>query len=645
MSAIYGMVNLDKVSVKKEQLDKMEQEYREFKIDRFSSYIYENAAFGTGLQFITKQSRDEVLPYFDKSNNNLFTADCYLDNRDELITQLAETGLSIGVSVNEGTPDAMLIYLSYLRWGDSFCDHILGVFAIALYNVSKNEFYLYVDHCGDRCVHYYLSGNTIFFSTIIKPIQAATDFTINISEKYITACESNFTPDMVLYPGLTPYDNIYQLLASERLTVKKTDSKASYSISKYWDPVNSISTLKLANDEEYKKLFLETYSKCVTDCLNVDGKIGSFLSSGLDSTSVAALASLFLKEKNEYLHSYTSIPIKGFQNTNGIRLENESEPVQKFCNLFGNIIPTFLSCDGKTALTELERFVDFFNAPIKYSVNAIWMDEVYKKAAEDGCKVLLTGQHGNCTVSYGNLITRMWEEFKHIHFKTMIEQYNAFSSKFHISKKHFIKTLIKEFSSLQRPQINFDTDALSKKELINKYNLIDEYTKKRKRLGGTFIHSEHQRKQAAFNPLSFQQVSFANAHFELKYGIISRDPTRDKRIMELCLSFPFSCFSDGMYERRLITYYMKDILPDFIHMQMYRRGIQGADFMFRIKQTTTNIKEYSDNLSSARLSDYLDKDKIKELTFNTDDNNIMLRSLHALSLFIFLKNQKNCDTK
>ena len=645
MSAIYGMVNLDKAPVKKELLDKMEQEYKEFKIDRFSSYICENAAFGTGLQFITKQSQNEVLPYFDKTNNTLFTADCYLDNRDELIALLAEAGMSIGIFVNNETPDAMLIYLSYLKWGASFCDHILGVFAIAIYDLLKNEFYLYVDHCGDRCVHFYLNGNTIYFSTLIKPIQAATDFTINISEKYITACESNFTPDMVLYPRLTPFENVYQLLASECLTVKNTNSKASYSISSYWDPINSVPTLKLANDEEYKKLFLETYSKCITDCLNVDGKIGCFLSSGLDSTSVAALASLFLKEKKEHLHSYTSIPIKGFQNTDGTRLANESIPVQKFCNYFENIIPTYISCDGKSALTELERFVGFFNSPIKYSVNAIWMDEVYRKAAEDGCKVLLTGQHGNSTVSHGNLINRMWEEFKHLHFKTMFEQYNAFSSKFPVSKKHFIKTLIIDFTSLHKPLINLDNDALSKKELIRKYNLTTEYTKLQKRYGGAFIHSELHRKQSAFNPLSFQQVSFANAHFELKYGIISRDPTRDKRIMELCLSYPFSCFSDGMYERRLITYYMKDIIPEFIHMQMYRRGIQGADYIFRIKHTTTDRKKYSDNLSSIQLLDYLDKYKIKKLTFDTEDNSIMLMSLNALSLYYFLKASKNCDTK
>ena len=114
--------------------------------------------------------------------------------------------------------------------------------------------------------------------------------------------------------------------------------------------------------------------------------------------------------------------------------------------------------------------------------------------------------------------------------------------------------------------------------------------------------------------------------------------------MELCLSLPFRCFADGMYERRLITYYMKDIIPEFIHMQMYRRGIQGADYMFRIQHTTADKRKYTDNLSCIQLLDYLDKDKIKKLSFDTDDSNIMLMSLNTLSLFYFLK-EKNCDTK
>lgn len=638
MSAIYGVINLDKKTINNELLNKMESEYKDFKIDRFSSICVKNAAFGTGLIYITGQSKTEILPFYDKINENLFTSDCYLDNRDELIDLLVEQGSSIGINIDEKTPDGMLIYLSYLKWGHKLCDHLLGVFAIAIYSFKDNQFYMYVDHCGDRCVHYYLKNNTIYFSTIIRPIQAANNFNIEVSEKYIAACESNLSADMVLYPGLSPYEGIYQLLSGQRLHAFFADNKVTYKVDQYWNPVKDIKPLVFKSDEEYKKLFLETYNKCVVDALNVDGNIGCFLSSGLDSSSVAALAANHLKKSERTLHSYTSVPLKDYSPTNGFRLEDESVPVKKFCDYFGNIIPTFVSCEGKSALTELERFVKLFNSPIKYSVNAVWIDEIYHKASEDGCKVLLKGQHGNSSVSYGSLITRMWYEFKALHFRTIISLYKEFSKKYHIHKKAFISTILSELKGEFFPSIDLKY-ALTRSDLLKKYNIHSEYIKKCKLLGSDCIHSELQRKNSIYMPASFQQVSYANAHFELKNGLIARDPTRDKRIIELCIAMPIWCFADGSNERKLITGYMKEIIPDFILKQMYNRGIQSADFITRINKFSDDKIKEIEELSFIELLNYVNEEKVKTAFNNYNDKNTTLSimayvNLAALILFL-----------
>lgn len=635
MSAIYGIINLQKVSIEKSVLDKMEQEYKSFKIDRFCSIIEKNAAFGTALQFIRKQSPTEILPYYDKKHQNLFTADCYLDNRAELIPELADHGQSIGITVDNNTPDGMLTYLSYLKWGKKLCDHLLGVFAIAIYDYTKNKFHLYVDHCGDRCVHYFQKYNTVYFSTIIRPIQAATEYTIAVSEKYISACESNLSPDMVLYPGLTPYEDVYQLLAGQHLVATNTGNKVSYTVKQYWNPIKTVKPLKLNSDDAYKKLFLDTYSKCVTDALDVDGKVGCFLSSGLDSSSVASLAALYLKEKGENLYSYTSIPMKDYLVKEGRRLENESIPVKKFCDHFGNIIPSFVSCEGKSALTELERFVRLFNSPIKYPINAVWLEEIYKQAAADGCKAILKGQHGNSSVSYGGLIIRMWFEFKSFHFATMFNQYKQFSHKMHVNKKMLLSAIAHEVFDYCHPKINLD-EALTKTELLKKHKIREEYNRRSKLYGEENIHSNLQRKRSVFMPASFQQVSYANAHFELESGLIARDPTRDKRIIELCISMPISCFSDGFYERRLITDFMKDIIPPHIIHQMYNRGIQSADYIDRIQKYTQNTTNYISILSDNILLEYLDTDKLEKLVFDYNNNLNLISSIYALSLYFFL---------
>ncbi len=639
MSAIYGIINLDGKQINTESFMAMEKEYSDFKIDIFDSVSIKNAAFGTGLIYITKQSRSEQLPYFDPIHNTLFTTDCYLDNKSELIPQLKETGLTINLDINNDTPDGMLIYLSYLKWGSSLCDHLLGVFAIAIYEFGRNKFHLYVDHCGDRCVHYYLKDNSIYFSTLIRPIQAATGYSIDISEQYIAACESNLSPDMVLYPGMTPYEGIYQLLASQHLEADCHSSNTSLSISQYWDPINTVKPLKLSNDDEYKKLFLDTYTKCITDTMSVDGNIGCFLSSGLDSTSVASIAAIHLNAENKDLHSYTSVPITEFLNGNSHRLEDESKPVQKFCDHFGNIKPKYIRCDGKSALTELKHFVNLFNSPVKYAVNAVWMEEIYKTASVDGCKLLLKGQHGNSSVSHGGLISRIWTELKSFHFISAINQYKTFSKSMYINKKAFLNAFLSEFIDQIHPSINLDM-SLTRKDLLKKYKIKHVYIKRAKYYGGENIYSKLQRKRSIFMPASFQQVSYTNAHFELMSGLIARDPTRDKRIIELCLAFPERCFSDGKYERRLITYYMKDIIPKHIIHQMYNRGIQSPEYIKRIVEFSKDKNIYVKCLADGRLSKYIENERLKNLCFNPDDNYNVLSSLNSLSLYYFLSQKK-----
>lgn len=639
MSAIYGFINLDNKPASKDTLTKMENEYKSFKIDKFESVINKNAAFGTGLQFITKYSKDETLPYFDEKNMILFTADCYLDNRDKLIPLLSDIGPSIGVSVDNNTPDGMLLYLSYLKWGDKMCDHLLGVFAIALYDFKENNFRLIIDHCGDRCVHYYIKDNTVYFSTIIRPIRNTCDNNIPVSDKYISACEATLSPDMVVFPGMTPYENIYQLLAGQMLIVNSDSGKTSFSVTRYYDPIKTVIPLKLANDEEYKKLFLKTYRECVTNALNVDGEVGCFLSSGLDSTSVASLASQYLKNQDRILHSYTSVPIKEFCEGNEYRLEDESVPVQKFCDHFGNITPTFVDCKGKSALTELKHFVWLFDSPIKYPVNAVWLEAIYKKAAEDGCKVILKGQHGNCSVSAGSLIMRLWSELTHLHLKTAYDQYKDFSNNMYMNKKGFVNAFISELFAVTFPKVSLD-NALTKNELISKYQIKKEFLRREKEFGGEEIRSEIQRKKTVYMPSSFQQVSYANAHFELESGLIARDPTRDKRIIELCLAMPIRCFANGRYERRLITDFMKEIIPAHIINQMYHRGLQSADYKNRIENYTPDKSSLIKLFSSDELSSYLDKGILNSLAFDPDNSVDYLSSLLSLSLYYFLVDQK-----
>ena len=100
----------------------------------------------------------------------------------------------------------------------------------------------------------------------------------------------------------------------------------------------------------------------------------------------------------------------------------------------------------------------------------------------------------------------------------------------------------------------------------------------------------------------------------LKYGIIKRDPTKDKRIMEFCLSIPSGEYVHEGEERYLIRSAMEGYLPEQIRTNWRKRGRQSADWVDRLKPDWTNIfREVKEALNDVDVQRYIDVKKVEKL--------------------------------
>ena len=81
---------------------------------------------------------------------------------------------------------------------------------------------------------------------------------------------------------------------------------------------------------------------------------------------------------------------------------------------------------------------------------------------------------------------------------------------------------------------------------------------------------------------------------------------------------------------------MKDIVPKHIIRQMYNRGIQSADFVYRLRK---NYMDYSSIFEANRqlLDKYINTQNLK---FDPDDRLQDIQSLNQLSLLLFLLNNR-----
>lgn len=598
MSAIYGSVQW-KTASSGAVVKRMEEPLHSYRIDRFSTETYGEAEFGCGLQYFTQEAERERLPVKDEKEQVLMTADVVLDNREELMQQF-------GIK-KPGVPDGRLVYLAYRKWGEEFVKLLRGVFSIAIYDRRKERLLLYTDHMGSRALNYACSEDGVVFGSTFAPIlQVCPE--LRLSEQWIAACEAVQSPDMELFPELTPYEGVLHLEAGKYLCVTPNGIEKKV----YWDPLTEKESLPF-EDAKCRKLFVDTFRQCVKDVLRSKGKTGAMVSSGLDSTSVASVAAEYLGKEGKKLYSYTSVPEGEYEAKDYFAIANEAWGPEELKKKYPNIVSTLVPCNGMNGFTKLERLVHQLEVPTKSAPNMMWIDEIYQQAREEGCKIILKGQYGNATISYGKILSNLRYQLSHGHFIRAYKEAKMFGAKNGVPRKKIYQAYRTELKA-SKEMVDFVGASYLDRTLLDKYEINTYANIETKRTGGGMIDSEEQARSFRYDQVNLSQLGMYDTHFSLLYGVLVRDPTKDKRLVELCLQLPVECLVHNGVERRLVRDYMQGIVPDSILTQVKRRGQQSADYVERVCRAWSEIgEEVIERLEQVKDSSYLDSERMGNL--------------------------------
>lgn len=608
MSAIFGIIDLNRKKVDSKVLELINPIINGYKIDKNDNIIKDNVLMVCGHQFITKESENEVLPYLDESNNLVITSDAILDNREELIKELnlADTKIS----------DSKIILLMYQKYKEACVNKFLGNYSFVIYDFNNNNIFAVKDSTGSRSLYYHFKNNIFYFSTSIEPIKAVIK-NVSLNEKWIC--------DFLTLKGMGNTVEIEETIYNEILQVNpatyiKINNQGIHK-TLYWDPMKDIKILKLKNDEEYKKLFISTFKEAVKSSLRTNRDVASFLSGGLDSTSIVCLAADFLKKDNKCIKTYTSIPMKKYEqkckdDINEYYVTNEEKMVQLTAMFKDNVVPNFCRSENVDSVSNIEKLLECVEEPYKTIQNNFWMDQVVKKASEDNCKVLLTGQFGNATISYGNFYVQMKTLFEHFRFITMIKEINALHEKVGVRRKEIIKNIINylEPNCFIKRKFNmeeFFKDSIASREIIDSTDAYKRFNRDDIVNIIPWKPDLNRVKRGIVDLQALSQIGNVETKFSLKYGLMIRDPSRDKRIIKLCLSLPGNQFVDNGVERKLIRTYMKDLIPDEIRNDIFHRGLQSADWIFRLNDKRDEVYNLIDKaINSPLIEKYIDKNKV-----------------------------------
>ena len=635
MSAITGIYHVNGEPVPQEHGLCMMKALQKFPADDIQTWYKGKVFLGCHSQWITPESIGEQLPYYNPEWQLAITADAIIDNRDELFERL-----QVNPEDRKTMTDSELILLAYLKWGDDTPKFLVGDFAFMIWDERNNKMFGARDFSGARTLYFFRDHNRFAFSTIIKPLLGLPYVEKELNEQWLAeflAIPVNFES---IDPSSTTYLKIYQIPPSHSITC--IDGKTK--LSRYC-MLHEGDKLRLRSNQEYEEAFRDIFQTAVTSRLRTYRNIGAHLSGGLDSGSVASFAARTLQKERKKLHTFSHVPLDDFVDwTPKSRTPDERPLILSTVKHVGNINDHYLSFEGKSSLSEIDDWLETLEMPYKFFENSYWLKGIYEEASKLGINILLNGQRGNWTVSWGPAIDYQAMLFKRLKLVHFYRELQLYSKNMGVNKGRIFSIVRKR--AFPRLRLNpFKGEKYSIPMLINPnfaeriqvFNKLQEY---KVDITGSITPNAYEMKKVQFNQLYYWSTNGTyTTKLSLRHSIWDRDPTNDLRVVKFCLSLPEEQFVQNGQDRSLIRRSTKNYLPDNVRLNQRTRGLQGADGIQRmIPDWGLFIEELQQLSKDNRISEYLNMEVIKSATERLrvnplpenvyeDDFRVLMRSL------------------
>lgn len=243
--------------------------------DAEGKYIDDGIALGHRRLSIIDVSSQGDQPIFneDKSMVIVFNGEIY--NYNEIRQELQNYG-----HVFKTNTDTEVLIHGYEQFGEKLLDKLRGMFSFVIWDKNKKELFGARDFFGIKPLYYAIMGKTFMFGSEIKSFLEHPNFkkelNTNALENYLTF---QYSPT-----NETFFKNVYKLPPAHYFVLK--DGK--FSAHRYWDVhFNEDNTPNL---DEWVNKISDTFHNSVEAHKIADVEVGSFLSSGVDSSYVASVA-------------------------------------------------------------------------------------------------------------------------------------------------------------------------------------------------------------------------------------------------------------------------------------------------------------------------------------------------------------------
>lgn len=640
MSGIAGLVYRDQRTLEPSLLSHMVARIGHRGPDGSQIWHQGHVGLGHCMLWTTPESLHEQLPGHHPTAPLAITADARIDNRQELYEQLCFQGRSL-----PEVCDSEIILAAYERWGEDCPQHLIGDFAFAIWDHRQQRLFCARDPMGIKPFYYYVSEDLFVFASEIKSLFCLPEVPRQLEELKIAYLLAGVFEDKTL----TAYQNIFRLHPAHALSCLPQGQLQSRA---YWslDPQQS---LRLAKPEDYVEAFREIFTESVRCRLRSAYPVGSSLSGGLDSSSIACTArNLLATEGDRPLHTFSAI----FPDVpEAQRHLIDERQYMDLVTAQPGIIPHHVEADKLSPLSDyLWQGDEAITAP-----NAYIHEGLYRSAHSSGVRVFLDGFDGDTTISHGwPYLTEMmlrgqwWSLWKAL---------RAVSQQFKVPRR----TLVQKFC--QQPILEESRDLLHKLlplidqgvsldlslmncQFIQKVGLHQHLHSLLLESWGKSWNSRNSHISGlttGLYPYAFEGMDLASSTSQLE----GRYPFFDRRLIEFCVALPGDQKLRNGWNRYILRAGMEDILPPEIQWRV-TKGRLGVNFRQQLlkqhRQTVEAALHQSHALASyGNLALIRDRYRTYSNTLDSasDDDDVPVFFLTVLALWLEQMEAANPLTK
>lgn len=243
--------------------------------DSDGKYVDEQIAMGFRRLSIIDLSDVGSQPIFNEDRSMVLTFNGEIYNYKDLREEL----IAAGHSFYTQTDSEVLIH-GYEQWGEDMLNKLRGMFAFIIFDKNKDEIFGARDFFGIKPLYYAQMGETLMWGSEIKSFLDHPHFkkelNTDVLETYLTF---QYSPTSETF-----FKGVYKLPAAHCFTYKN----GKLDVRRYWEiKFNADNGPEL---EEWVNRISDTFKNSVEVHKFADVEVGSFLSSGVDSSYVAAVA-------------------------------------------------------------------------------------------------------------------------------------------------------------------------------------------------------------------------------------------------------------------------------------------------------------------------------------------------------------------